>query len=239
MGQDASADRINARQLWQAYDLDQNGQLSRAEVEKLLQSILRHYGAEFRMNAAFVDGVMKELDVNGNGVIEQDEFESLFEELWTHHSELFRSRGQRSQPSAMTESTATKPQAPMSAAPYSFPQVRPSEIPHAGAMPPGVAAPRVPARGAVDMLRCPHCAFEIDPNDLERLRVSPELLSACHEAWDSQLASMPSIGNVTTATHGLPPGTQAWGQVPPSFFNGSNGGWSHLSSRQSNPPFRG
>mmetsp|Transcript_37870 Transcript_37870/g.85324 ORF Transcript_37870/g.85324 Transcript_37870/m.85324 type:complete len:222 (+) Transcript_37870:75-740(+) len=217
MGQDASADRINARQLWQAYDLDQNGQLSRAEVEKLLQSILRHYGAEFRMNAAFVDGVMKELDVNGNGVIEQDEFESLFEELWTHHSELFRSRGQRTQPSAM--SAATRPNAPMVA--YSFPQVRPAEIPSGSA-----------AINAAPMLHCPHCAFEIDPTDLERLRVSPELLSACHEAWDSQLASMPSVGSVTTASHGLPPGTQAWGQVPPSFFNASSGGWSHLSSRQ-------
>mmetsp|Transcript_60169 Transcript_60169/g.143416 ORF Transcript_60169/g.143416 Transcript_60169/m.143416 type:complete len:238 (-) Transcript_60169:45-758(-) len=237
MGQEASAERINARDIWQAYDLDDNGQLSRPEVEKLLQSILRHYGAESRINAAFVDGVMKELDVNENGIIEQEEFEALFDELWAHHSELFRSKAKAAgppgkQPNAVTCAGGASRAPPMpaqpAAAPYPFPQVRP---PADARVPMGQsscgASERLPTI-AGDALHCPHCAFEIDPRDLERLRVSPEVLQACHDAWDSQVSSVPLRG---PAGPGLPTGMQSWGRVPPSFFHGSNIGWGQSSTR--------
>merc|ERR1712130_632159 len=48
----------------------------------------------------------------------------------------------------------------------------------------GTTASTSAAVEELGFLRCPHCAFEIDPTDLDRLRVDPASIQRTPASWD-------------------------------------------------------
>eukprot|EP00401_Gymnodinium_catenatum_P070726 CAMPEP_0117537152 /NCGR_PEP_ID=MMETSP0784-20121206/41818_1 /TAXON_ID=39447 /ORGANISM="" /LENGTH=152 /DNA_ID=CAMNT_0005333731 /DNA_START=105 /DNA_END=563 /DNA_ORIENTATION=+ len=72
-------------------------------------------------------------------------------------------------------------------------------------------------------LKCPHCAFEIDPRSLEQLRVPPEAVTMQVGAWEpEEQVEHPGVTMemARLQQRSLPPGTIVRGQVPLSFLQG-------------------
>lgn len=114
----------------------------------------------------------------------------------------------------------------------------------------GASALAVPGASDKECLRCPHCAFAIDPRDLERLQVDPEAIQL-PGAWDRLApgvagggptggpgaipvgaaggvvpsAAAVEVAGAAAVAGPLPYGTTYGGTVPPSFFMNPQGGW--------------
>eukprot|EP00929_Paragymnodinium_shiwhaense_P073268 TRINITY_DN37298_c0_g2_i1.p1 TRINITY_DN37298_c0_g2~~TRINITY_DN37298_c0_g2_i1.p1 ORF type:complete len:198 (-),score=42.27 TRINITY_DN37298_c0_g2_i1:32-625(-) len=89
---------------------------------------------------------------------------------------------------------------------------------------PGAGVATAPAGTNADWLRCPHCAMEIDPRGLEKLRVPPEAVSMAPSSWSAAQGGGAAAGSPAGAGYlqgaSLPPGTVVRGNVPTSFLQG-------------------
>ncbi|CAJ1335727.1 unnamed protein product [Effrenium voratum] len=93
-------------------------------------------------------------------------------------------------------------------------------------MPTKKADPKAKAKEP-NQIHCPHCAFEIDPRQLHRLKVPPEALSVSPGPWQrpQTATSGYQVMPAAIAAAPVPPGTAFHGQVPASFFQTSHGWW--------------
>mmetsp|Transcript_27703 Transcript_27703/g.79863 ORF Transcript_27703/g.79863 Transcript_27703/m.79863 type:complete len:221 (+) Transcript_27703:159-821(+) len=100
------------------------------------------------------------------------------------------------------------------------------------------AAPAPPAPGArpepeLDFLRCPHCGLEIDPRALDAMRVPPEALRRPPGPWEHLARERAAAaGAAALGAPPLPPGAQASGPVPASFFRSPHGWWAQQPPSQ-------
>ncbi|CAK8993215.1 unnamed protein product [Durusdinium trenchii] len=203
MGQ--SVQKLPARQMWLKFDKDTSGVMDRKEVDQLLRDIWKTYKVQKPLSADVVQNILAELDVNKDGKIVQKEFEDLYDDLWDEMAQAYASPKEGSQASAISPTSENKASKDVS------PKAKPKEKVKATAEEP-------------THIRCPHCAFEIDPRQLHRLKVPPEALSVSPGPWQGVSSgyanAMPAI-----AAAPVPAGTSFHGQVPASFFQTSHGWW--------------
>lgn len=212
MGQ--GAPKMDTAQLWRQYDVDNSGFLDRSELDQLVRKVWKHYKPNAPLSEQVAAHVLDELDVNGDGLIAQDEFMDLYDQLLETLGEQMAEVGG-------------------SAASAAGPSNGGALVP-AGSAGQQSARPAGPDPDRQDWLRCPHCAFEIDPGELERLRVDPEAVRANVGSWQNiaapgggqQLVGASAAGQPALDAVGpLPQGTTYGGRVPPSFFMNQHAGW--------------
>ncbi|CAE7437475.1 unnamed protein product [Symbiodinium natans] len=215
MGQNVQ--KVPARQMWQDFDKDGSGVLDRNEVDALLKHIWKTYKVQKPLSPDVVKNVLEELDKSKDGKIVQAEFEDLYDDLWEEMSQMYANSAT---PAKAAESGAK-------ASPKGGSSPRGAKTPPQPA-PPKAVRHSSPKAKVPNNIRCPHCAFEIDPRQLHRLKVPPEALGVVPGPWQR-----PDGGGYQTpaaiAAPPLPPGTTLHGQVPSSFFHSSHGWWAQPS----------
>ncbi|CAL1133745.1 unnamed protein product [Cladocopium goreaui] len=215
MGQ--SVQKVPAREMWLKLDQDQSGVLDRKEADTLLRLIWKTYKVQKPLSAEVVTNILAELDVNKDGKIVQKEFEELYDGLWEEMVQVYAS------PKAGSQAAGTSPTSKEAG----------SEEKQGSSTPPKSKSPKENAKANAEPnhIRCPHCAFEIDPRHLQRLKVPPEALSVAPGPWQGSSASAGYQAMPAISAAPVPPGTSFHGQVPASFFQTSHGWWA-----QSNGP---
>eukprot|EP00434_Breviolum_minutum_P041104 symbB.v1.2.036559.t1/scaffold5105.1/size30854/4 len=206
MGQ--SVQKLPGRQMWEKFDKDKSGVMDRKEVDTLLRDIWKTYKVQKPLSADVVNNILAELDVNKDGKIVQQEFEDLYDDLWDQMVEAYASKKADSQASATSPTSKEGNKgstSPKSKSPVKDKSKVPNQEPN--------------------HIRCPHCAFEIDPRQLHRLKVPPEALSVAPGPWQGSSASAGYQAMPAIAAAPVPPGTSFHGQVPASFFQTSHGWW--------------